>query len=117
MTRDVKKTVRTGGLLIFLLFIAVYGIFNAQDLIFGVEIKNVNITDGGTSTTSVLSVSGNAENAVNLSLNGRSISIDKDGNFNETIALLSGYNVVSILAVDKFGNSDSKNYKLIYKKI
>jgi len=117
MTQDLKKILKITSISLFFLFIIVYGFFRSQDLIFGVKIKNVNITDGQTVTESALGITGNAKNATNLSLNGRSISIDKDGNFNETIALLLGYNVVSIEAVDKFGNNDSKNYKLIYKKI
>ena len=64
-------------------------------------------------TASVINVNGNAKNAVNLILNGREISIDKNGNFNESIALFSGYNIISIEAKDKFGNSDKKDFRLI----
>jgi Glucodextranase, domain B len=117
MTQDLKKILKIGSLCLFFLFIIVYGFFRSQDLIFGVKIKNVNIEDGQTFGQNPLNVTGNAKNAVNLSLNGRKVSIDKDGNFNETIALLSGYNVLSIEAVDKFGNNDTKIYKLIYKNI
>jgi hypothetical protein len=116
-TRDVKKILKIAGFSLFFLFIIVYGFFRSEDLIFGVKIKNVNIEDGQTLEQSVLPITGNAKNAVNLSLNGRSVSIDKDGNFNETIALILGYNVVSIEAVDKFGNSDEKNYKLTMQAI
>jgi len=83
-------------------------------LIFGVKIKNVNITDGIKAADSILKVVGNAKNAINLSLDGREISIDENGNFNETIALLSGYNIINIRVKDKFGYVDEKNYKLIY---
>lgn len=116
MTQDFKKILRFSALGILFLFVILYGFFRSQDLIFGVKIKDVNIVDGQTFTENVVNIAGNAKNAVNLSLNGRSVSIDKAGNFSETVALLSGYNVVSIEATDKFGNSDSKNYKLIYKK-
>ena len=117
MTQDVKKIIKIASYSLFFLFIIIYGFFRSQDLIFGVKIRDVNIMDGLTLTESVFVVTGNAKNAVNLSLNGRIVSIDKDGNFNETIALLSGYNVVSIEATDKFGNSDKKDYKIIYKNI
>jgi hypothetical protein len=63
----------------------------------------------------VLKVTGNAKNAIKLSLNGREILIDQAGNFNETIALLKGYNIVHIKAIDQFKYSDEKNYKIIYK--
>ncbi len=117
MTQDFKKILKFSIFGIFLLVIVAYGFFRSQDLIFGVKIKDVNVVDGQTFHESVVEITGNAKNAVNLSLNGRNVSIDKDGNFSETIALLSGYNVISLEATDKFGNNDQKNYKLIYEKI
>ena len=63
----------------------------------------------------IVKITGNAENAKNLTLNGREISIDQAGNFNETIALLSGYTIITIEAKDKFGYKDEKNYQLIGK--
>ena len=102
-------------MIVFFLIIIVYAFFRSHDLIYGVQIKNVNIVDGTTVTDSILKVTGNAKNAINLSLNGREISIDQAGNFNETIALLKGYNIISLKARDKFGYTDEKNYKLIYK--
>jgi len=115
MTRDFKKILKILILAVFFIFIIIYAFFRSRDLIFGVKIKNVNIVDGTTMTESVLNVFGNAKNAVKLTLNGREISIDKSGNFNETIALLSGYNIITIEATDKFGKSDEKDYQLIYK--
>jgi hypothetical protein len=79
-----------------------------------VEIKDVNIVDGAKVADNILRVTGNAKNAVELTLNGRVISIDQQGNFNETIALFPGYNVASLKAKDEFRNSDEKNYKLIF---
>jgi len=63
---------------------------------------------------SVMQITGNAKNTVNLTLNGREISINEAGDFNETIVLLTGYNIINITARDKFGYMDEKNYKLIY---
>ena len=113
---NAKKILRITSLSVFFLFIAVYAFFRSHDLIFGVTIKNVNLTDGATIEDNVLKVTGNAKNAVNLTLNGREISIDQNGNFNETIVLLSGYNIVNIKARDKFEYSDEKNYKLMFTK-
>lgn len=80
------------------------------------KIKNVNLVDGANTTESVTHISGNARNAIHLFLNGREISIDQKGNFEETIALLPGYNVVSIVGEDKFGNTDLKIYQLTYSR-
>ena len=85
-----------------------------RNLILGVKIQNVNIQNGETSKTSLLEITGNAKNALNLTLNGNEISINQAGDFSETIALSVGYNIVTIEARDKFGKSDKKIYQLIY---
>lgn len=117
MNTDAKKILKITSLAIFFLFILVYAFFRSYDLINGVKIKNVTIVDGTTLKESELKVAGNAKNALNLTLNGREISVDLEGNFNETIALLPGYNIVTLRAVDKFGHTDEKDYKLIYKEV
>jgi hypothetical protein len=114
MQSNVKKILTWIVLVSFFLFILVYAFFRAKDLIFGVKIRDVNLVNGTNSTESVVKVTGNAKNAIHLMLNGREISIDQDGNFEETIALLSGYNMVSIVGTDKFGNTDEENYQLTY---
>ena len=117
MTTNVKRTLQIAMFSIFFLFIITYAFFRSHDLIFGVKIKNVTINNlpaqSGATTTNILQVTGNAKNAVNLTLNGREITIDQTGNFNETIALLSGYNMLSIKAQDKFEYHEEKNYQLI----
>ena len=112
MNQDAKKIFKIGLFSLFFIFIIFYAFFTSRDLIFGVKITNVNIVDGAKMTESTLEIKGNAKNAINLTLNGREISIDKTGNFNETIILLSGYNVINIKARDKFGNIDEKNFRL-----
>ena len=111
---DFKKLVKVVTLSVFFLFIIVFAIFRSSSLIFGVKIKNVNISDNAVYKESTLKITGNAKNAKNLTLNGREISIDKDGNFYETIALLSGYNIITLIAKDKFGHVDEKDYKLMH---
>jgi len=99
------------------LFIVFYAFFRSEDLLLGVKIKNINIVDGAIVKNSIIAVTGNAKNAINLTLNGREITINENGDFNETIALLAGYNIINITAKDKFGYVDEKNYKLMYENI
>jgi len=114
MRSDAKKILRILLLIILFLFIIIYAFFRSKDLIFGVKIKNVNLNDGVKVTENIQKITGNAKNAIELTLNDREVSIDQQGNFNETISLLPGYNIINIKAKDKFGNSDEKNYQLIY---
>ncbi len=118
MNQDAKKIVKIGSVSLLFLIIIIFVFIGSRDLIFGVKIKNVqiiNIMDGSTTPGEIMRITGNAKNAINLSINGRIISIDQQGNFDETIALLLGYNIIDIKAEDKFKNSDEKNYKLILK--
>lgn len=116
MNQDAKKILKTAGISIFFLFIVIYAFFRSKDLIFGVKIKNVNIIDGAKVTESILRITGNATKATFLSVDDREISINQEGNFGTTLALLPGYNIIKIRAQDKFGHVDEKNYKLIYEK-
>ncbi len=112
--QDVKRILKISALSILFIFIIVYSFFNARGLIFGVRIKNVNL-ERKVDDNNVVKITGNAKNAKNISLNGRNISIDQTGKFDETIILLPGYNIIDILATDKFGYKDEKNYQLIGK--
>ncbi|PIR68548.1 hypothetical protein COU49_00705 [Candidatus Nomurabacteria bacterium CG10_big_fil_rev_8_21_14_0_10_35_16] len=113
MNQDVKKIVKIVALVFLFIFIVTYTFFNAKDLIFGVKIKDVKIESEIENEPNIVKITGNAKNAKKLTLNGREISIDQAGNFNETIALLVGYNIVTIRAEDKFGYEDEKDYQLI----
>ena len=113
MNQDVKKIIKISSVSVLFLFIIIYAFFRSKDLIFGGKIKNVNIVNGSKITTDTINITGTAKNAIDLTLNGREISVDQQGNFNETIAPLPGYNVIDIKAQDKFGHVDEKNYKLI----
>ena len=118
MTPNAKKILQIAGFAVFFILIILYAFFRSEDLIFGVKIKNVNLNglpaqSGATISSNIVKVTGNAKNAIKLTLNSREISVDLQGSFNETIALLSGYNIISIRAQDKFGYIDEKNFRLI----
>lgn len=112
MKQDAKKILKIALLSLLFLFIAVYAFFNTRDLVFGVKIRNVELTRGEAEKHNVVAITGNAKNAKLLTINGREISIDQKGDFSETIALLLGYNIVTIRAEDKFGTQDEKHYQL-----
>jgi hypothetical protein len=116
MRQDAKKTLKIILVSLLFIIIVVYAFFRSKDLIFGVKIRDMDIVDGSTMTNNILNITGNAKNALDLTLDGREISIDQQGNFNETIVLLPGYDIITIKAEDKFGNIDEKDYKLIYQK-
>lgn len=118
MNNRAKKMTKMVGLTVFFVLIIVYALYRSHDLIAGVKIKNVKINGLSASsvveaTSDVLEITGQAKNAIDLTLNGREISIDEASSFNETIVLLAGYNIISIKARDKFGYIDEQNFRLM----
>ncbi len=113
MEGDFKTKLTRISFISFFILILFYSFFQSRELIFGVKIKNLNIENNQTFTENPITISGQAKNANFISLNDREITIDKEGNFKEDIALLSGYNLLKIEAKDKFGNQDIINYQLL----
>lgn len=78
----------------------------------GVEI-NATIEKGN--DTSLATITGKAPNATYISLNGREIFVDKNGNFSEMISVLPGFSVVTLNAKDKFGKTAEKKFEMVYE--
>lgn len=114
--KNIKWWVGRISFMILFLIIGVFSYMKTDFLRKGVQITDATINIDQTSTSSITRVSGNAKNAIYLSLNGREIFIDKDGTFNEPISLLSGLSIVTIDAQDKFGKTAEKKFEIIYNK-
>ena len=111
--KSMKWWVRTGSFLTLFVFIVVFSYDKMSFLVKGVEIEaNISHDDN----SSIVSIKGNAENAIHLTLNGREIFIEKDGTFREPIALLHGFSVVTLSAKDKFGKTDEKKFEVMYEE-
>ncbi len=91
--------------------ISVFAFTKTKFLFKGVQIV---ATVEQTTVPAIARIIGNAKNATYISLNGREIFIDKNGNFSEPIALLPGLSVVTIDAQDKFGKTMEKRFELVY---
>jgi hypothetical protein len=82
--------------------------FNVKDMIFGAPLKVIASADGATIDSTFLPISGTAKNARQISINGRIVSIDRGGNFNDGIILSPGYNIVEVAERDQFGKEKKK---------
>ena len=117
MTRGItaKKIVRYGGIVILFIVIIGYGIWRSRDVLFGITLSVTGISDGMTTTDGTLDFSGVAHHANMISVNGRIVPTAENGTWTDTIVLLPGYNVVRIVATDKFGRTKTGEYRLYYK--
>lgn len=90
-----------------------YAIWRSMNYARGPEIDIYTPTDGFTATTSTVAIVGRAQRVNNLLLNGKSISVDEQGNFNETIIIFPGINIVTLEAHDRFERETVKRLKLV----
>jgi hypothetical protein len=77
-----------------------------------VPIKIGSVKNGSSLPEGIVTISGKANKATNLYINGKSTSVTKEGVFEEPIALPAGYNIVTIEAKDKFGKLSSKTIEV-----
>jgi hypothetical protein len=112
---SIKKIVRILGGILFFILIVGYGIWRGRDVLFGIRLSVVGITSGQSVTEPVFDLKGVAVHAKNVTVDGQGAILSEDGSWKETLALLPGYNTISIVAVDKFGKSVSKEIVLYYK--
>ena len=111
--KNIKWWLGFTSCMVLFLFIGVFSYFKMSFILNGVQIQaSIEHNDG----TSLATVTGNADNAVHLSLNGREIYIDKDGSFKEPMILIPGFSVITINATDKFGKSKEKKFQMVYKE-
>lgn len=113
--QDIKKTIKISIFLFILAIVIGYTLFTSKAFIKGPEIVIHEPQNGSTFATSSIVIRGIAERSRNITLNGKSISIDDQGNFKENILLAPGYNAVTLTAKDKFEEIKEYRLELIYK--
>lgn len=113
--RDARKLIKTIVLVVVLGGVAAYGLFEFRGFLGGPQIAVASPVDGATLTEEMVEVSGLTEHISKITLNGRPIFIDESGAFAERIPLLSGYNVLTLEAVDRFGNETRETREVVYR--
>jgi hypothetical protein len=110
--KSIKCWIGIVSCIMLFIFIGVFAFVKMHFIFKGVQIQ-ASIEKNN---SSIAEIKGNAKNATYISLNGREIFIDKEGSFNEKIALLPGYSVLTLNAKDKFGNYTEKKFEVVYKE-
>ncbi len=116
MHRNAVSLIRIGFIILLLLVIVGYSVFQAQKIIRGPIIEIYNPQNGTTFSQSLIEIEGRARNIAYLNLNDRPIYTDKNGYFKEKLLLLPGYNIIKLDARDKFKKYTEKKLELILKE-
>lgn len=95
-------------LVVVILLVLGYGLFEGRKLIEGPQISITSPQDGQAVGGPLISVKGNAQNVAFLSVNGKQAYADADGNFVERFSLPVGYTVIAVNATDRFGRKTAE---------
>lgn len=79
-----------------------YSLFAGWNYLEGPSLVVTFPTDGYSTTSPIIDVTGTTEHAGFISINDRAIYIDEKGEFSETLLLSPGYNIIKIYAKDRY---------------
>ena len=103
--------------LLFVGVIVFYTYYQSRGILEGPQISLVSPIEGMTSTSSLLKVYGVAKHAKELTLDGRPIFLDMNGNFFEELLLMDGYNIMELTAKDAEGRKLKKTVRVMYQPV
>lgn len=116
MTRySIKKLIKIFFLITIVTIICGYIYFAFRDYIQGPSIVVTEPINGVTINKPTTRVKGQVQRVKDISLNGRPLLIDEEGNFDEDLLLFPGYNVALLTAIDKFGRTIEYKLELVYE--
>ncbi|MEK7579258.1 MAG: hypothetical protein AAB460_01850 [Patescibacteria group bacterium] len=104
----------TAALLVSIAIIG-YVLFEARGYLLGPRIEVVTPRNGDIVTDSLIYIEGRAERILGMTVNGRVMFVNDLGAFNEPVALLSGKNVITITATDRFGEVEIETILIFYR--
>lgn len=108
-----RKIVTYAGTILFL-GVLVYGGARTKELFFGSPLK-VSETTQTESSSPIIKIEGTSKHAKEVLVNGHPLSIELSGNFSDTLALVPGYNIITVKSTDSFGRTKEKSFSTYYK--
>lgn len=113
--RETKFYLKAIAIILFLLALFGYGVFEIWNYATGPQIILTSPKNGAVVSESEISITGQAKNIKEITLNDRAIVVDESGFFSEKVLLSYGYNVLKLEAKDRFGKTTGQELQLVYK--
>ncbi len=94
------------------LIVLAYGGFEARRLIQGPTISIISPKNGSATSTTLLVVSGTAQDISFLTVDDKPAFTDISGHFSVTLSPPSGYTIITVAAVDRFGRHTQQEVEI-----
>ena len=112
---DLRKKIELYSILFLLLIALIYGGFRSYPLLAGPSITIYLPNDGDIVSSSTFLVSGRVLRTKEITLQGRPIKIDTEGNFREILVSHAPYTILVLVAKDQYGATITKTLRVIPK--
>ena len=110
-----REKLKTIFLILLFASTIIYGISRAYPLISGVKITITEPYDGQFVASTTFKIKGYVERSKEIKIQGYPISIDKEGNFEETLVSSLPYTLITVEATDKYNHKVVKTLRVIPK--
>jgi hypothetical protein len=107
----IKQYMKIGVSVALGIGILAYGLFETRFLWKTIRLQVSAIT----SDTGTVHIEGTAPKSSAVAINGRPITITRDGTFTESIMLLPGYNTITVSKRGQFGKEEVKTENIYYQ--
>lgn len=103
-----KDSIEIYHILLAVLLVGVlfYGLFEARVLLGAFKIDIETPENGATLTDPLVAITGSVKHAETISINSRTIPVNRDNTFSESALLSPGYNEIRVEATNKFGKKE-----------
>jgi cytoskeletal protein RodZ len=102
------KTITLAAVVLFILFVLGYLIFQVNALNRPPFIKIAEPADGARITSSSLLVQGQTTPGTNLRINEQQVFVDSEGNFKQPVSISPGEKILKFVATNNFGKESTK---------
>ncbi|MEN9524465.1 MAG: hypothetical protein RL536_534 [Candidatus Parcubacteria bacterium] len=109
------RILKIGSAVLIILVIIAYALWRSLAYARGPHINIIEPVDGASISASTTVIRGNVERANNITLNGRTVTIDELGNFSEIIIVFPGINIITLDAKDQFERMVETQLRLFRK--
>ncbi len=106
---SIRTTLTRFSIIFVLVFIGLYGLFEARRLIKGPSIVIESPKNGAATSSSAIIISGNAQNISFLTINDKPAFTDESGHFSLLVSPTPGYTVFTVAATDRFGRHSTQS--------
>lgn len=99
------KIIKTSIVTVVVIVIVIYIFLRSLNYIKGPNIDIIEPANGSVIEANSTTLRGQAERISNLFINGNPVTIDEQGNFDKTIGILEGTNIITFEGKDRFGRN------------